>query len=771
GTFLTVPNKVTNIHNNSSTFRPYNAGVAIGDVSPTLPDMPPPPIKPAGGGCGGAAVIIAVVAIAATIFTAGAAGAAMAAAGSAAATAGATTLGTMSLGASVLAGSAGLGFAATATAAFAGGVVGSLAGQMAGVAMGVQDGISFKQALKSGVTTAISAGVGHGLGQLAKASPAVANIIGTSKGVSNWQAVARAGISNLAVQGVQQAIGYQKKFDWRSTAASVISTGISRNINGQSELNPDSGQWEIAQEEATRAATSALVEEAVASKIYGRKFEFANVSSSAITGAIKGHFSTNWQFMEQRQGNSRIHQEQAVKHKQASLAQSSETIISERRKGFLEIEQRLNKFDPLLENIESTDNFENLSYSEKAEIIGETFQEYSQDLLYIADRLENEQEFQNFVIDDMKLNGYNSIFAKISRLQDLKALSLNEKDLVKSLVGSVRSTAEYANDISERVLNVDNHSQDKVASFFTTLTTEKLNTVGSTSLLADLATIPPYIGNAVGAGQTVALDKEEILLKSSYALGLISTDQMIERYGDLKTTQFLNTLPLVGGLFALTIKAPKVIGNAVDVVKDVSKSLRSAGGIKKVLSTRDVLWAHLDKIDSKIDSFVDYMSSKTSMRKESYNQSRLMRAERPVSGKGYLGGERIKRRELYLIKKELEKNGVSLVKNSDAYLDALGRKSGQKYRGGFSPSEKKLYLRRGATRYEVTHELKHARDFIELGYEKYMKLGVFERERRVYEKIINQKHLFNADEIKHATWYINDLAQKHQIKGWKVINE
>ena len=44
GQILTIPNKVTNFHNTSQTFRPYNPGQAVGDTLPTLPPEPQPPI-------------------------------------------------------------------------------------------------------------------------------------------------------------------------------------------------------------------------------------------------------------------------------------------------------------------------------------------------------------------------------------------------------------------------------------------------------------------------------------------------------------------------------------------------------------------------------------------------------------------------------------------------------------------------------------------------------------------------------------------------------
>ncbi|WP_281273195.1 LysM peptidoglycan-binding domain-containing protein, partial [Trinickia fusca] len=48
GQVLSIPNKVTNFHNNASTFKVYNPGEAIGDAMPTLPPepMPPPPPMP-----------------------------------------------------------------------------------------------------------------------------------------------------------------------------------------------------------------------------------------------------------------------------------------------------------------------------------------------------------------------------------------------------------------------------------------------------------------------------------------------------------------------------------------------------------------------------------------------------------------------------------------------------------------------------------------------------------------------------------------------------
>src|SRR2546427_6771618 len=64
---LTIPNVVTNVHNNAGTFRPYDAGLALGDTTPTLPNPPPPPQD---DGCGTMGMIVVmVVVIIVCIFT------------------------------------------------------------------------------------------------------------------------------------------------------------------------------------------------------------------------------------------------------------------------------------------------------------------------------------------------------------------------------------------------------------------------------------------------------------------------------------------------------------------------------------------------------------------------------------------------------------------------------------------------------------------------------------------------------------------------------
>ncbi|ALN92397.1 LysM peptidoglycan-binding domain-containing protein [Lysobacter gummosus] len=177
-TVLTVPNKVTNIHNNASTFKPYDAGAAMGNTSPTVPEPPPPPA--AKKGCGGFVQILAlVVAIVVTIYTAGAA-------------------------------SGLLGWGGAAAGA-AGGAVGAIASQAVLIAGGEQEGFDWK-----GVALgAIGGAVGGALSSV-------------NFGVtSSWgQAAIRSAVGNIATQGAAKVLGVQDEFDWKSVAISAVSAGV-----------------------------------------------------------------------------------------------------------------------------------------------------------------------------------------------------------------------------------------------------------------------------------------------------------------------------------------------------------------------------------------------------------------------------------------------------------------------------------------------------------------------------------------------------------------
>jgi len=203
GQILTVPNKVTNVHNTSETFKPYDPGKAIGNTQPTLPDPPPPPGK--NGGCGGLATIIAVVvAVVATVVTAGAAAAVLAPTMTAGM--GVFAAGTAALGGSL--GAAGLG------AAVIGGAVGAAASQGVMIAAGEQRSFDWKGVALGAVAAGVTSGVG--------------GAVGATSGIPS--AIAQGAARSVVTQGLGAATGLQHSFDWKGVAASAIAGGVGYGV-------------------------------------------------------------------------------------------------------------------------------------------------------------------------------------------------------------------------------------------------------------------------------------------------------------------------------------------------------------------------------------------------------------------------------------------------------------------------------------------------------------------------------------------------------------
>jgi YD repeat-containing protein len=201
-TVLTVPNKVTNIHNNASTFKPYDAGKAIGDTNPTIPNAPPPPPPPGKKGCGGLLQVVAIaVAVVVTIYSAGVASGA-----------GFGLMSAMSAGASAFAGGTiGIG------AALAAGAAGAIASQGVLVAGGVQEGFNWKGVAMSAVGSAATAGVlNSSVGQ----------------GISNSfvQGAVQGGLS-AAATGVVGSVTGMQSFSWKNIAAGAVSSGVARGVS------------------------------------------------------------------------------------------------------------------------------------------------------------------------------------------------------------------------------------------------------------------------------------------------------------------------------------------------------------------------------------------------------------------------------------------------------------------------------------------------------------------------------------------------------------
>ena len=169
GESLVIPNRVGGIHNDSKTFKPYEASRVVGDTTPNLP-------APAGddGGCGGFGQIVQIViAVAITVVTGGIGGA----------------------------------------------ILGSVVSQLAGMAMGIQKDFSWEAVALSAVSAGVSAGVGEVLGPALQGVNPIA------------QAVVKAAVSNALTQGIGVATGLQRSFSWVGVAAAAVGAGVGETIN------------------------------------------------------------------------------------------------------------------------------------------------------------------------------------------------------------------------------------------------------------------------------------------------------------------------------------------------------------------------------------------------------------------------------------------------------------------------------------------------------------------------------------------------------------
>ncbi len=208
GQTLVIPANVVRSHNNAGTFKAYDPGKALGDISPTAASPAPAQAKKNKCGVLGM-VLLAVVAIAVTVVTAGAA---VAAASTTSFASGlSTVLGTAVLGGTVATGGiagavGGLGAIAIGAGSAA---IGSIVSQGVGVATGIQEKFSWKgvalAAIGGGVGGALAPGGILGDGGLFGATNSAGELVGGALGKVG-SGVVRAGLSGITSSAVSQGI-------------------------------------------------------------------------------------------------------------------------------------------------------------------------------------------------------------------------------------------------------------------------------------------------------------------------------------------------------------------------------------------------------------------------------------------------------------------------------------------------------------------------------------------------------------------------------------
>jgi hypothetical protein len=134
--------------------------------------------------------------------------------------------------------------------------------------------------------------------------------------------------------------------------------------------------------------------------------------------------------------------------------------------------------------------------------------------------------------------------------------------------------------------------------------------------------------------------------------------------------------------------------------------------------------------------------------------------EKRRSRMGYRGGQKLERRELQRLSKQIQANygvEVETVQKGSAMEKRMNEFGGQ---AGFMASERKIYVRKGATFYELSHERYHAEQWHKLGDEAYNQQTRLEKETYVYDRLMQEKSKLTADQIQDATDYISRLRKK-----------
>ncbi len=133
---------------------------------------------------------------------------------------------------------------------------------------------------------------------------------------------------------------------------------------------------------------------------------------------------------------------------------------------------------------------------------------------------------------------------------------------------------------------------------------------------------------------------------------------------------------------------------------------------------------------------------------------------RRVSGQRF-GTPPVDRGALNRFANEVKSLGGQLIENADDFLDAESKRVGKFVAAAFDPETGKLYIRKGASLMQVTHELVHLRQWQRSGRSAaaYDKLGRYSREAEVFREIWKNREHFTSDELRSAIEYMQELLR------------
>ncbi|MFF2094571.1 zincin-like metallopeptidase toxin domain-containing protein, partial [Paenibacillus sp. NPDC058174] len=128
------------------------------------------------------------------------------------------------------------------------------------------------------------------------------------------------------------------------------------------------------------------------------------------------------------------------------------------------------------------------------------------------------------------------------------------------------------------------------------------------------------------------------------------------------------------------------------------------------------------------------------------------------------GNRKIRSSDFKKFKKDMKKEGIEVV------IDKV--KVPKDKAGGFDPETGIMYFREKPSQIAAFHESIHAKQWLELGKEKYLKQSTLEREEHVYKIIMENTKQFTRAEIIATERYIYKLRNNGQPApfGWPPSN-
>ena len=242
------------------------------------------------------------------------------------------------------------------------------------------------------------------------------------------------------------------------------------------------------------------------------------------------------------------------------------------------------------------------------------------------------------------------------------------------------------------------------------------------------------------AKKIVAVTAGVVEITSGVANTLLKITGLEDTKGGNALAQFLFYLELLSLSGELTVGLHNALKKSAKEVLEHEDVLRKTAKNSDEVKLIDEAVEELEKIAE-----LDYLAKWDNL---------------PISGKGYLGGKTLRRKEIKFWIDEIDriskgKSKLIVLKKGDPILSG--------HKAGFNPYNGNIYVEKGLTEYEIFHEFKHLEEFTLIGKDKYIEgmkrfggnptddvIRTYKREMYVYNEIMKESKRFNKEQLKHA---------------------